>query len=109
MVFVGKSLTARGGQNPIEPAALGKAMVFGPHMQNFRAVVRGFVESDAATQVADAEELETALTRLLMSPEKRNSQGARARAVVEANQGATRRTAEITARMLSHLPFSAAR
>ena len=109
VVFVGKSLTARGGQNPIEPAALGKAMVFGPHMQNFRAVVRGFVESDAATQVADAEELETALTRLLMSPEKRNSQGARARAVVEANQGATRRTAEITARMLSHLPFSAAR
>jgi 3-deoxy-D-manno-octulosonic-acid transferase len=78
-------------------------------MQNFRAVVRGFVELDAATQVADAEELETALTGLLMSPEKRNSQGARARAVVEANQGATRRTAEMTARVLSHLPFSAAR
>ncbi|MGH7976585.1 MAG: 3-deoxy-D-manno-octulosonic acid transferase, partial [Limisphaerales bacterium] len=35
LVFVGKSLTAIGGQNPIEPGALGKPMVFGPNMQNF--------------------------------------------------------------------------
>ena len=38
VVFVGKSLTAIGGQNPIEPGALGKAMVFGPNMQNFADV-----------------------------------------------------------------------
>ncbi len=40
LIFVGKSLTAEGGQNPIEPGALGKAMVFGPNMQNFAEVVR---------------------------------------------------------------------
>ena len=39
VIFVGKSLTAEGGQNPIEPGALGKAMVFGPNMQNFAEVV----------------------------------------------------------------------
>jgi 3-deoxy-D-manno-octulosonic-acid transferase len=43
VVFVGKSLTAMGGQNPIEPGALGKAMVFGPNMQNFSDITRGFL------------------------------------------------------------------
>ena len=38
LVFVGKSLTAEGGQNPLEPAALGKPIVFGPNMQNFQAI-----------------------------------------------------------------------
>ena len=42
VIFVGKSLTAEGGQNPIEPGALGKAMVFGPNMQNFADVARSF-------------------------------------------------------------------
>ena len=43
VIFVGKSLTAQGGQNPIEPGALGKAMVFGPNMQNFADIARSFV------------------------------------------------------------------
>jgi len=43
VIFVGKSLTAQGGQNPIEPGVLGKAMVFGPNMQNFAEVARNFV------------------------------------------------------------------
>ena len=40
VIFVGKSLTAEGGQNPIEPGALGKPMVFGPNMQNFAEIAR---------------------------------------------------------------------
>ena len=109
VVFVGKSLTASGGQNPIEPASLGRAIVFGPEMQNFRAVVRSFLEEDAATQVADAAELEIAVAELLKNPEKRNAQGTRARAVVEANKGATQRTAQMTARVLSQLSVDADR
>ena len=54
VVFVGKSLTAMGGQNPIEPGALGKAMIFGPNMQNFADVARNFLAKDAAVQVRDA-------------------------------------------------------
>jgi 3-deoxy-D-manno-octulosonic-acid transferase len=103
VVFVGKSLTAHGGQNPIEPAALGRAIVFGPNMQNFRAVVGSFLEEDAATQVADADELEIAVAELLKNPGKRNAQGTRARAVVEANKGAAHRTAQMCARVLSQL------
>ena len=52
VVFVGKSLTAQGGQNPIEPAALGKPVVFGPFMQNFREVVESLLEAKGAVQVA---------------------------------------------------------
>ena len=47
VIFVGKSLTAAGGQNPIEPGALGKPMVFGPNMQNFADVVRAFLHRTA--------------------------------------------------------------
>src|SRR5262249_14373940 len=51
VIFIGKSLTAHGGQNPIEPGALGKAMVFGPNMENFADVARSFLAREAALQV----------------------------------------------------------
>src|SRR5205823_6767018 len=64
VIFVGRSLTARGGQNPIEPAALGKAMVFGPNMQNFAAIAEAFLKQDGAVQVRDAAELGDVLGEL---------------------------------------------
>jgi 3-deoxy-D-manno-octulosonic-acid transferase len=95
VVFVGKSLTAAGGQNPIEPAALGKAMVFGPNMQNFAAVARAFLDEGAAMQVSDAAGLERALGELLSDDRRRADIGARARRVVQANLGATERTVQL--------------
>src|SRR5204862_285560 len=71
VIFVGKSLTAEGGQNPIEPGALGKAMVFGPNMQNFAEVVRSFLARDGAVQVRDAAGLERALGDLLADAKRR--------------------------------------
>jgi 3-deoxy-D-manno-octulosonic-acid transferase len=65
VVFVGKSLTAEGGQNPIEPAALGKAVVFGPNMQNFTSAVRAFLAAQSVVQVQDAAELEKVIGDLL--------------------------------------------
>ncbi len=100
VVFVGKSLRAQGGQNPIEPAALGKPVVFGPHMQNFRAVVGMLLAERAAVQLADEDELEPVLAALLDDAPERKALGERARAVVCANQGATQRTAAMVARML---------
>lgn len=95
IVFVGKSLTASasGGQNPIEPAAIGKAVMFGPNMQNFPQVVPQFLEEDAAVCVPDATQLEGALRTLLSSPERRAILGQRARQVVLQNQGGLERTA----------------
>lgn len=92
VVFVGKSLTARGGQNPIEPAALGKAVIFGPQMQNFASAAQAFVANQAAVQVPDAAGLEAALGELLADGGRRGDLGARARQVVQQNLGATERT-----------------
>ena len=95
VIFVGKSLTAEGGQNPIEPGALGKPMVFGPNMQNFAAIARSFVESKGATQVQNAEELETALAALLSQPALAAELGRNALAVVKQNLGAVERTVDM--------------
>jgi 3-deoxy-D-manno-octulosonic-acid transferase len=92
VVFVGKSLTALGGQNPIEPAALGKAIVFGPNMQNFASATQAFLKNQAVVQVQDAVGLETALAELLADERLRSELGARAREVVQQNLGATERT-----------------
>ena len=92
IVFVGKSLTAQGGQNPIEPAALGKAVIFGPHMENFPDIAPNFVKANAAVQVADEAGLESALTRLLENPAERAALGQRAQTVVRENQGSIGRT-----------------
>jgi 3-deoxy-D-manno-octulosonic-acid transferase len=100
VVFVGKSLTAIGGQNPIEPGALGKAIVFGPNMQNFADITRSFLNKDAAVQVKKPEELERALAALLASPARRAELGGHALEVVAENLGAVERTVEM---ILPHL------
>lgn len=95
VVFVGKSLTARGGQNPIEPCALGKATVFGPNMQNFSDVVSLLLAAQAAVQVPDVPALETALAQLLTDPARRGQLGRNGLAVVRQNLGAIERTADM--------------
>ena len=101
VAFVGKSLAAEGGQNPIEPAALGKATVFGPNMGNFRDVVRIFLARQAAVQVRDAAELEQTFEALLADPARRERLGATARQIVRENQGAVARTVEMMVGPLS--------
>jgi 3-deoxy-D-manno-octulosonic-acid transferase len=98
--FVGKSITARGGQNPIEPGALGKAMVFGPNMQNFVAVTTAFLNGDGAVQVSGAEELEKTFAELLGNEPRRAELARNALKVVQANQGAVERTADLIAQRL---------
>jgi len=95
VVFVGKSLTAMGGQNPIEPGALGKAMVFGPNMQNFADVTRSFLAQNAALQVRDPDQLENGLRELLADENRRNELGKNALKVVRENLGAVERTVEM--------------
>ena len=103
LVFVGKSLTAQGGQNPIEPAALGRPMVFGPFMQNFKPIVQSLLEAKAAIQVKDETELAEQVSVLLGNSEQRDALGTAARAVVEGNKGATQRTAELIGQTLRAL------
>lgn len=105
VIFVGKSLTVEGGQNPIEPGALGKAMVFGPNMQNFAEVARNFVASDGAVQVRDATELEAALAQLLADPARRQQLGQNAQKVVRENLGAIERTVDMIVESLDQKEF----
>lgn len=95
VIFVGKSLTAEGGQNPIEPGALGKPMVFGPNMQNFQAIAKAFVERRGAIQVRDAQELESAFETLLSDSDQAIALGMNALRVVRENLGAIEKTVDM--------------
>jgi 3-deoxy-D-manno-octulosonic-acid transferase len=95
VVFVGKSMLAIGGQNPIEPGAIGKAIVVGPNMQNFTDITRSFMLKDAAVQVKTPEALEAAIGQLLADPARRAVLGRNAMSVVAENLGAIERTVEM--------------
>ena len=63
--FIGKSLIDMGGQNPLEPARLKSAVLFGPHMWNFPDITEALLVSGAAELVSDSQSLAAALNRLL--------------------------------------------
>lgn len=92
IIFVGKSLMEHGGQNPIEPAMCGKAVVVGPNMENFPAVMPVFVKEGALLQVPDAEAFEREIARLVADRAARETLGARAARVVAQNRGVIGRT-----------------
>ena len=97
LVFMGKSLCAEGGQNPLEPAAWSRPIVFGPHMQNFRKIASLLLQREGAVMVHDAEELASTLRRLCMDAAWRAALGRNARHVVEENLGAVHRVLEVIA------------
>ena len=88
LVFVGKSLTANGGQNPVEPAALAKPIILGPHMENFEEITAKFLSNEAVIQVTDEFELEKAFESLIKDQSKRDALGKAAQKVVRENEGA---------------------
>ncbi|EDY19484.1 Three-deoxy-D-manno-octulosonic-acid transferase domain protein [Chthoniobacter flavus Ellin428] len=92
VVFIGKSLTAHGGQNPVEPVMAGKPVVYGPNMENFAAIVTRWREEQAAVQVRDATELQEQIAELLTDAPRRDALARRAREIVAAHLGATERT-----------------
>jgi 3-deoxy-D-manno-octulosonic-acid transferase len=106
VAFVGGSLTNRGGQNMIEPAGFGAAVLFGPNTQNFRDVVEMLLAAQAARVVPGGGDLTAAVADCLAHPERAAEQGARAQKLVLSQQGATLRTVEILA-ALPGLPVAA--
>jgi 3-deoxy-D-manno-octulosonic-acid transferase len=100
-VFVGGSLVPAGGHNPLEPAAFGKAPVFGPSMEAFRDIARAFLDAGAAMRVSSGAELGAAWVALLEDDQRRAEKGSRARALVDRHRGATAATLEQLAALLS--------
>jgi 3-deoxy-D-manno-octulosonic-acid transferase len=104
-IFVGKSLTVEGGQNPIEPGVLGKPMVFGPNMQNFESVASAFVQQQGAIQVRDAAGLESAFAEILGDEARAAELGRNALRVVRENSGSIERTVDMVVNQLEGLPM----
>lgn len=95
VAFVGGSLTKRGGQNMIEPAGYGTALMFGPNTWNFKDVVDALIQHGAAKVVHDQEELLVTLLDWLKDPQMAASQGERAQKFVLDQRGATSRTVNL--------------
>ena len=102
IVFVGKSLTSRGGQNPVEPILAGKPVLFGPHMENFSALAQALVANEAVVQVRDPNSLQQKITWLLRDRDAALRLVANAQAVLARHSGATERTAAIVMQLRSH-------
>lgn len=100
IAFVGGSLTRRGGQNMIEPAGYGAAVLFGPNTWNFKDVVELLLSHEAAVVVRSGAELTARLEELLADPARVANLGDRARELVTAQRGATSRTVELLERVL---------
>ena len=101
VAFVGGSLDGRrGGQNMIEPAAFGAAVVFGPHVWNFADTAARLIDAHAACQVADAGQLETVMRLLLEDADERRRLGTAAREFVLCQQGATEQTVTLLGQLL---------
>jgi 3-deoxy-D-manno-octulosonic-acid transferase len=100
VAFIGGSLVATGGHNPLEPALHSKAVLFGPHMDNFREIAEDFVQSGAAVQVSNEVMLAEELVDLYRNPARRDELGKRGFRILEANRGATDRTVQRIARFL---------
>jgi len=95
IIFVGKSLFEHGGQNPIEPAMYGKAVIVGPNMENFPAVMEEFTRKEAVLQVEDQQALGQIIAQLIDNPAERDAMGMRAALTVEQNRGVIERTVEL--------------
>ena len=93
LVFIGKSLPPNeGGQTPVEAAALGRPILFGPAMSNFRTIARELVEGGGAVQVADEYALAAEVKALLADAARREKMAAAAAEWQRANAGAVERT-----------------
>jgi 3-deoxy-D-manno-octulosonic-acid transferase len=95
VVFMGKSLTAHGGQNPVEPILAGKPVVFGPHMENFATLAKTLVSNNAAMQVNDSDSLERTVGELLGDSKSRQRLVRNAHAALNDHKGGTARTAKL--------------
>jgi len=99
--FVGKSLTASGGHNVLEPAGLGAPPVFGPLTENFVEEAEFLLARGAAERVRSEEKLTEALLRLLREESLRLERVRNGRAAVDAMRGASRRNVEIVKAVLT--------
>jgi 3-deoxy-D-manno-octulosonic-acid transferase len=109
VVFIGKTVTGTGGQNFLEAARHGRAIVAGPHMENFMPLRREFEEANGIRVTGSAAELEEEVDRLLENHTERIALGRRALDCFQGHLGAGKRCAEILVRKISKAEQAAQR
>jgi len=95
IAFIGGSLVPDGGHNPLEPAAFGKTIIFGPYMDDFTEISTDLLERDAAIVCHDENDIFEILKKLLTNDALREKMGDAAQALVLQHRGVTRRHIEI--------------
>jgi 3-deoxy-D-manno-octulosonic-acid transferase len=95
IVFIGKSLTAHGGQNPAEAMVARKPVIFGPHMENFASLAKELIAKNGAVCVQDLPELIDTSRHLLRDAAAREQLVSNALRVLQPHRGATARTAAL--------------
>lgn len=87
VAFVGGSLVPHGGHNPIEPAQLGTAILFGPHMESFADIAQELTDAGAARVVVDSDDLAGQLVGWQSDPRDRQTSVDAAAALAERHRG----------------------
>jgi len=101
VAFVGGSLEPIGGHNALEPAALAKPVLFGPHTFNFKDITDQLLNTGAAIRVNNARDLEETTARLFKQPDARDQMGRAGLELVKSGQGALERTVEIVQKLIT--------
>lgn len=101
VAFVGGSLIPHGGHNMIEPAALGKPILSGPHIYNFVAESEPFLQKNALIVVEDEDDLANQLTLLFKDEMKRSRISESCQNVVLANRGALQKQLQLLTKLIS--------
>jgi 3-deoxy-D-manno-octulosonic-acid transferase len=95
LVFIGKSLTVGGGQNPVEALAAGKPVMFGPLMANQKWIADKLLKAGAAREVRDAAHLAEETVQLLQNPERREEMARSGESLLRACRGAAEKNARL--------------
>ncbi|MCJ7833113.1 MAG: 3-deoxy-D-manno-octulosonic acid transferase [Deltaproteobacteria bacterium] len=100
LAFCGASLIPKGGQNILEPAAWGKLVFYGPHMEDFKDARRLLEDAGAGIMVHDREALEKQMAYFLEHQEEREKRGEAGREILKSQAGLTKKAAEIIAEII---------
>ena len=95
VVFIGKTLTAKGGQNPMEAVVAQRPIVFGPHTENFLAVTELLLRNEGAVRIETAHQLAPKTAELLANPGRCTRIVENAGKALQPHDGATARTADL--------------
>lgn len=95
IALVGGSFGSRGGQNMLEPAAYGAAVIFGPNTRNFKDIVTQLLQAGGAIQLKSPDGILPRVAELLNHPERQQQLGLAAQEFVVSQQGAIARTVEL--------------